>query len=108
MSESRKLQILFVAILLLGAALRLYHLGTPGIWIDEGFSILYTENFANLLPGSERGSDSPLFLFLLYFWRTIDTSLFFLRLLPAAFGVGTIYAAYLLARGLAGAPAEPR
>ncbi len=100
MSDTMKHGLILLAILALGTGLRLYGMGEVGLWIDEGYSILYTDEFKNLAPGSERGTDSTLFLFLFYFWRRIDPSLFFMRLLPAIFGIATILGAYFMGRRL--------
>jgi mannosyltransferase len=92
-----------VAILLAGAFLRIYDLGTESIWVDEGFAIraakLSVSQGIDLSIGQDR--HPPLHIFLLHFWeKTFGTSEFGTRLLSAVFGILAIYFIYKIGGAL--------
>ena len=97
--------ICLVLILVLGALLRLYHLGYECLWIDEAYSIADARRgagslfFGNLFH--PRFSVNSAFYFaLLNLWSFLGEGEMLLRLPSVFFGVASIYLAYLLGKKL--------
>lgn len=100
------LVIFFTLLLSIGLFLRLYHLGTPSLWIDEGFSINAAQatlkNGYPLLDSGELYSNSSLTIYTIAGmmslfpldpfnpWQT--------RLPAVVFGIGTIILGFMVAR----------
>ena len=56
-------------ILLLGTGLRLYRVGTEGIWLDEGVSVARANSsLARLVSGDYPDPSPPFYYLLLHFW----------------------------------------
>jgi uncharacterized membrane protein len=88
-------------ITILGAFLRLYHLGYKPLWLDEAF--FYWLSYSNTVQGVITQSavtvnTPPLFLLLLHFIMKIGDSEVILRLLPCLGGIASIPAMYFLSR----------
>lgn len=89
-------------ILAAGFSLRFYHLGTPSLWWDEmvvpltsSFPIAYILEFSRTCE-----MHPPFFYLLMKLVMAAGQSDFALRLLPALFGVGSIYLIYRLFKDL--------
>jgi uncharacterized membrane protein len=92
-----------LAIVILGLVLRLYHLGTQSIWIDEASSIWLAKLSLPQIVQNTAGLDihPPLYFFLLHFWiKAFGSSEFAVRLLSAFFGVLAIPVIYLIGQQL--------
>ena len=96
--------ILFVAILLLGFALRVYRIGDKSVWWDEGYSVaLARESITAMTEWTSYDAHPPLYYGLLHFWRELSgDSEFGLRLMSAVIGTLTIAATFLLGKTIAG------
>jgi 4-amino-4-deoxy-L-arabinose transferase-like glycosyltransferase len=94
-----------LAIIILGAVLRLYQIGSKGLWLDEAFSVWMgwqpvPQMFA-WLPRIDQ--HPPLYYFLLHFWMRLGDSAAIVRTFSAFAGILTIPVVYFLGRRLAGA-----
>jgi len=96
-----KTNFLFILILLIGIALRIYNLGKYNFWWDEILSIEIAKamTFWNIAYFGY-ATASPLFYLLLRFWLHLGNSEFILRLLPFIFGVLSIPTIYLVGKEL--------
>jgi len=95
--------ITLLAIILIGAFLRVYQLGAQSIWFDESSSVYIAKlsftQFAQALPTLERSP--PLYFLILHYWVILfGTSEFAVRLLSALFGVLALPMIYVLGRQL--------
>lgn len=77
-------------------ALRLFRLGSEGLWVDEGFSL---RDAAGL---TAHGRYRPLYYLVLAAWQHFGSSEAWLRMPSALFGAGAVALLYLVARRLAG------
>jgi mannosyltransferase len=98
-----KYGITLLAIILIGAFLRVYQLGAQSIWFDESSSVYIAKlsftQFAQVLPTLERSP--PLYFLILHYWVILfGTSEFAVRLLSALFGVLALPMIYVLGRQL--------
>jgi mannosyltransferase len=98
-----KYGITLLAIILVGAFLRVYQLGAQSIWFDESSSVYLAKlsftQFAQALPTQERSP--PLYFLILHYWVILfGTSEFAVRLLSALFGVLALPMIYVLGRQL--------
>ena len=96
----RRASILVVALTLVAAALRLYHLGHKSLWLDE--AICYWASQADLariphVNGSVRATP-PLYTFLIHGVSRFGDSEVWLRAPAWLAGVATVPASYLLGR----------
>src|SRR5947209_1114710 len=97
----RRDRFILLMIVLLGAAIRLFHLNAQSVWFDEAYSIA---NSVRPLPEliDELARDlghPPLHYFVLHYWFQIaGFGAMQARLLTAIFGVVSIPLLYLLAR----------
>ncbi len=91
-----------LAIILIGAFLRLYHLGTQSIWFDEAFSVWVSKlAVPQMVQATAADVHPPLYYVLLHYWITVfGTSESAVRLLSALFGVLAIPMIYVLGRQL--------
>lgn len=102
---------LIIFIILIGAALRLYHLGEASLWYDEAGSVFLAQQHADftfeaLAP--DKNTDPPLFLYVIRDWDalvglintdiTSETHDFLLRLLPCLAGIVCIGLVYIVTR----------
>ena len=97
-------QLALVAITSLGGFLRLYHIGSKGLWLDEAFSVWMGRQPVGEMLGWLVRIDQhpPLYYLLLHFWMALlgdDPAT--VRALSALFGTLTIPIIYLLGRRLA-------
>jgi uncharacterized membrane protein len=116
-SRDRRVPVALGLIILLGAALRLYHLGHYSLWYDEA-ATLFMSRYADL-QGSlfqfEKTTEPPLMAVLTFLWYGFvqaltdvpvisQTNDFLLRLLPCIFGIAGIPLTFATARVLLGKP----
>jgi mannosyltransferase len=88
------------AITLLGAALRLYQIGTQSLWFDELLSVTISRlNLASVIT-SPASIDPPLYYILLHFWLNLGHDDSIVRLLSALPEIMAIPAMYALGRKL--------
>lgn len=93
------------AVTLLGAALRLYGLGTPALWYDEALSLHYARMpIVDLVSHLGRTEvNTPFYYLLLKAWTILGDSEFLLRLPSALAGILCILVVHALGR-LVGGP----
>ena len=89
----KKYLIASVAILVIAAALRIYHLGDTSLWLDEAkyANFSYT-GFADFIYNTRHYNSSPIFLPLIY-WLLGDLvrDPFWIRVPPMIFGLLSVY-----------------
>lgn len=91
------------AVLLLALVTRLYRMTWPALWTDEGFSMgLAQATVPDLFLGTAHDLHPPLFYLLLKAWILPGWSAWYLRLLPALWGVAIVVLAYLVGCRLLG------
>ncbi|MCB9422582.1 MAG: glycosyltransferase family 39 protein [Ardenticatenaceae bacterium] len=92
-------------ITLIGGGLRILLLGMKGMWLDETFSVwLANHNVGEMLQWIVKiDQHPPLYYLLLHYWIALngDTP-YYVRLLSALFGAGTIPVIYLIGKRLSG------
>jgi 4-amino-4-deoxy-L-arabinose transferase-like glycosyltransferase len=89
-------------VLTAAAALRLHHLDTESVWLDEAFSVAISRTTLSHIV-AETGQDvhPPLHYFLLFFWgKMAGGTPWAARLLSTLFSLGVIGAAYGVASAL--------
>ncbi|MBN1484043.1 MAG: glycosyltransferase family 39 protein [Chloroflexia bacterium] len=92
-----------IGMLIVALALRLYRLTWPGLWTDEGFSIL----LAGLPPrelviGMVNDMHPPFFYLLLKLWMLAGDGEFYIRLFPVLCGLSTVVLVYVAGRRMFG------
>jgi uncharacterized membrane protein len=88
-------------IILLGAVLRIYDLGSESIWLDEAESIY--ESTLGLIEISSHSNQPPLYFVILNWWINLwGTSEIALRSLSAIFGILAICITYFVGKDLFG------
>ena len=112
--NKKNIQTILILILLLGTFLRVYGLGDESFWLDESYTVKYTDytipqvvkgTYANstLLPmffGKGAGT-VPFYYMITNSWTKIfGMSEFKLRIVSALFGIASIYVIFLLGRFL--------
>ncbi len=92
--------IALAAIVVLAAALRLFHLDSESIWLDEAFSVATARStVGNILFETSEDFHPPLYFFLLYGWfHLTDGSGSSARLLSVAFSLCATLATYAAGR----------
>jgi mannosyltransferase len=95
--------LLLLAIVVLGAFLRLYHIGGNGLWIDEAFSIWMGRQPVSEMLGWLVRIDQhpPLYYLLLHIWMCLGDGQAVVRAFSALCSTLTIPIIYLLGRRLA-------
>jgi hypothetical protein len=97
---------LAIVITIIGGWLRIYLLGSKGLWLDETFSIwMAHHNLIDMLQWIIKiDQHPPLYYLLLHDWIALngDTA-YSVRFLSALFGTGTIPIIYLIGKRLSGA-----
>ncbi|MGB7439929.1 MAG: glycosyltransferase family 39 protein [Coleofasciculaceae cyanobacterium] len=88
-------------ILLLAAALYLYHLGRESCWLDELYSIRDVKDGRGLPP---HNLVRPLYYMFLSVWIQFGTSDTWLRGLAVIFALGSVFLTYLIGRRLVNEP----
>ena len=94
--------LVLLAIIVLGAALRFYLIGSKGLWLDEAFSVWMgqqplSDMFSWLLRIDHH---PPLYYILLHFWIGLGDSAAVVRAFSALVGTLTIPVIYLVGRRL--------
>ena len=91
-----------LAIVLIGLFLRLYHVGTQSIWLDEAYSIVLSKmSLSQIMQATGADVHPPLYYFILHYWVALfGASAVAVRLLSVLFGVLTIPMVYLVGRQL--------
>ena len=93
------------AITLIGGLLRVFQLGTKGMWLDETFSVwLANQGVGDMLQWIVKiDQHPPLYYLLLHYWVALygDTP-YAARLLSVLFGTATIPIMYLIGKRLSG------
>ena len=94
--------IALLGIVLAGAFLRVYYLGTQSLWIDELISIRWSQlSVAQMVQATAQDVHPPLYYFLLHYWMMIfGSSEFGVRLLSSIFGILAIPMIYAVGREL--------
>ncbi len=88
-------------ILVIGAALRIYELGTESYWIDEMFTISEAQQSIPKIIMSGRLDQPPAYYLPFHFWmKAFGTSEISTRSFSVIFGIGAIVAIYLIGREL--------
>jgi len=89
-------------IVLIGAFLRFYHLGTQSLWYDEAFSVWISKlSVPQLVQATEVDVHPPFYYLLLHYWTMLfGTSESAVRLLSALFGILAIPMIYVVGRQL--------
>jgi len=91
--STRQLVFLLLLFLALGSFLRVYHLGTESLWLDEALSI--KESAMSPMGIAEDTQQPPLYFIILNFWiNLLGTSEVALRSLSAIFGIISILLIY--------------
>lgn len=103
-SSSASSNVTLALILLAGAALRFYHLGTPSLWWDEMLVPLTSAHSLGYIVDFCRSAEMhpPLFYFISKAGLALGPGDLALRLLPALLGTGSIYVLYRIVRGFSG------
>ncbi|WP_435065124.1 glycosyltransferase family 39 protein [Halobaculum sp. EA56] len=92
-----------VAVVAVGAALRLFQLTDESVWLDEGiaYHTATRRSVPEIVFGLAGGPNPPLYFLFLHGWVDLaGTSLFALRLPSAVAGVASVALTYLLGRRL--------
>ena len=98
-----KLRLYLLIILLLGFALRLYHLAHLSVWLDESHSIFAAHlALPELLQFVASRSHPPLYFLQLHGWIVLGDSEFVVRFLSVVWGMVGIAALYALGRRFLG------
>ena len=94
--------IALLGIVLIGAFLRVYHLGTQSIWFDEAYSVgLSSLSVPQIVQAAAADVQPPLYYLLLHYWMmAFGTSESAVRLLSVLFGVLAIPMIYVVGRQL--------
>jgi mannosyltransferase len=98
-----KYDLALLGFVLIGLFLRVYHLGTESLWIDEAWSISMSKaSVLQLFVDVAQGDvHPPLYYFVLHYWVNLfGTSEFGVRLLSSLFGVLAIPMIYVVGRQL--------
>ena len=95
--------LLLLAIVALGGFLRVYQIGSKGLWLDEAFSVwMGWQPVREMLDWAARiDQHPPLYYTLLHFWMRLGDDPATVRALSALCGTLTIPVIYLLGRRLA-------
>ena len=96
---------MIIVLTLAGGCLRLFHLGTKSLWVDEGATVTLARmawpHFAQLWWSAEASFQGAFFL-LMRAWLHLGQSEAWVRLPAAIFGIASIPLIYLVARKLVG------
>ena len=93
-------RVYLIGLLLLSFALRLYHLDTQSIWVDEGISLhLATSSLTEIVADRAANIHPPLYFLMLKGWIALTgTSAFSTRFFSALISLLQVVAAYAIAR----------
>jgi len=103
--SKNKIWLFFFILILLGAGLRFYNLGTESLWLDESYSVLSAgQDSINNVITTVNNIDyhhPPLYFILLHFWiNSFGKSEFSLRSLSAIFSVLSLIMIFFIASEL--------
>lgn len=99
--DGRKTNIILGIVLAGAALLRLYALSSESFWFDETYSVWVARHSVGWhIELSTQRIFPPLYYLLLHFWLRLGSSEFAVRSLSVLIGLGSIGAAYGLAKGL--------
>jgi 4-amino-4-deoxy-L-arabinose transferase-like glycosyltransferase len=90
-------RLVLAALLVVGAVLRLHHLATESLWLDEAFSITVARVSPEyIVEMTAQDVHPPFYYVLLYFWMALwGSTEWDARLLSVVVSLGTVVAAYL-------------
>jgi mannosyltransferase len=96
--------LILIAITILGAILRLYDIGSKGLWIDEAFSVwMGWQSLEEMLHWLVKiDQHPPLYYTLLHFWLNMGDNAAMVRAFSALIGVVTIPIVYRVGYRLGG------
>ena len=86
----------FWVVVILSIGLRLFHLGTESLWVDEGYSLRDATRMSNW------SLIRALYFIMLNLWMRLGHSEAWLRLLAVIFGVAAVVMIYIVARQMFG------
>jgi len=94
--KPRPIMLALIAVVVIGAGLRVYRLGSESLWLDEAYSIFAAHLPApDIVPEISRDVHPPLYYYLLHFWMMpFGDSEFAARMLSVVFGVIAIVMVY--------------
>jgi len=102
----RRQVILLGFIIVLALGLRLIGIDSREIQYDDAFSIfLSQQTLDNIIKGTAADTMPPLFYFVLHFWQTLGSEIFFLRLLGVIFSIAILVISFDLVKRIYGSPA---
>lgn len=104
-TEAKLSGLLLITLLLitaLGAALRIYKIGSDSIWLDEAYSVEISHKpLSTIVEETSKDVHPPLYYFALHYWiKLFGDSEFYARILSAVFGTLSILLIYFLAARL--------
>ncbi len=92
-----------LVILLVAALVRLIYSTSRGIWYDDAFSILLSQqSLDQIVAGTAADTMPPLYYFLLHFWMSISSSVFYIRLLNIILGLLVLYVVFCFGKEISG------
>jgi mannosyltransferase len=96
---ARLLLVALLVIIALGAALRVYKLDGESLWLDEAYSIKFSQEApAGIIEATAKDVHPPLYYFALHYWMlAFGDSVTSVRLLSALFGILSLFVIYRLA-----------
>ncbi len=96
---ARLLLVALLVIIALGAALRVYKLDAKSLWLDEAYSIKFSQEApAGIIEATAKDVHPPLYYFALHYWMlAFGDSETAVRLLSALFGILALFVIYRLA-----------
>ena len=101
MKQQQGPEMALVLILACAALLRFYALSAESLWFDEAYSVWVARHGVGWhIALSTQRISPPLYYLCLHFWLWLGTSEFVARSLSVMFGLGSIVAAYGLAKQL--------
>src|SRR3990172_1679209 len=103
--NNRLSSMLLLFIILIGAFLRLYKIGSNSLWFDEAISVWFAnESLGNIIiKQTSADVHPPLYYILLSLWLSVfENGEFDVRLLSAIFGILSIPLLYLIVKNLFG------
>ena len=100
----RRVEWLLVILIVAAGGLRVLHLGTESLWLDEAISVtIANDSFARIVDEAAKDVHPPFYYFLLRVWLlAAHPTEAGARLLSVLLGLLLIVSAYALARRLAG------
>ncbi len=103
MEKTDRKPIVILIILLLAGILRLLFASARGIWYDDAFSILLSEQgLGNIIRGTAADTMPPFYYFLLHFWMLLSPGILFIRLLNILLSLVVVCLVYRMGVEIAG------